>query len=74
MADNGYRYVRQYGADYSRDPRKDQSRPAWALFEIQAGRARRVGRADSEYHYLAFLFGGPVEQRYLMGQDCENRN
>jgi len=65
MSYEGYRYVRSYGADFSRDPRKDASKPAWALWEVVNGRARRVGRADTEYQYLAFLFRGPVEARYL---------
>ena len=65
MSYEGYRYVRSYGADFSRDPRKDQSKPAWALFEVVEGKKKRVGRADSEYHYLAFLSRGPVERRFL---------
>ena len=69
MANNGSRYVRQYGADYARDPRKDKSRPAWALWEIIDGRARRVGTARTAYEYLAFLFRGPVELKYVQREE-----
>jgi len=31
MSYEGYRYVRSYGADFSRDPRKDKSKPAWGV-------------------------------------------
>lgn len=59
------RYVRQYGADFSRDPRKDTTKQAWALFERFNGKSKRVGRTDSAYHYMAFIFCGPVEQKFL---------
>lgn len=61
----GYRYVRQYGADFSRDPRKDKSKPAWALWQVVEGKKRRVGTATDRYWYLAFLFCGPVPESYL---------
>lgn len=61
----GKRYIRSYGADYSRDPRKDTSKPAWQLWEVVEGRAKRVGTARTPYQYLTFLFRGPVEERFL---------
>jgi hypothetical protein len=44
----GYRYVRQYGSNFSRDPRKDKSKPAWALWQMVGGRKRRVGYGAGE--------------------------
>jgi hypothetical protein len=51
MRADGYRYVRSY--------RSAPDRPwdRWALWEIQGGRARRVGTARTEDDKRAFLLG-----------------
>jgi hypothetical protein len=47
MANDGYRYVRQY--------RVTNGSVRWALYERQAVRARRVGTAHTALAYLQFL-------------------
>ncbi len=49
----GYRYVRQYwrGSDHHN----------WALYEIQDGKAKRVGTAHSERAYREFIGAVRVE-------------
>ena len=44
---DGYRYIRQYR-------RRNGTRP-WALWEVQNGRARRVGTAETNDEKRAFL-------------------
>jgi hypothetical protein len=45
---DGYRYIRQYW--------RGNDRQNWALYEVQAGTARRVGTARTERDSRTFLF------------------
>lgn len=55
MKPEGYRYVRSY-----RPPRSFVGM-RWALYEVRDGRARRVGTAECEADYLAFLHTATVK-------------
>lgn len=52
MRSEGYRYIREYRVGEQRTSR-------YALHEVQQGKARRVGTAQTEAGYLSFLFREP---------------
>lgn len=56
MKPEGYRYVRAYWD--RRVVHRTLPRLRWALWEVREGRARRVGTAQSEAEYLAWLKAG----------------